>query len=69
MLGSNHPDVAQSLNNLALLYKSQGKYEQAEPLFQRAVAIMERALGLDHPNTRIVRDNLERLRDRRSGKA
>ena len=26
-LGPDHPSVAQSLNNLALLYKSQGKYE------------------------------------------
>src|SRR2546421_8997752 len=32
---SEHPDIAQSLNNLALLYHHQGKYEQAEPLYQR----------------------------------
>jgi len=27
-----HPDVAESLNNLALLYKAQGTYAKAEPL-------------------------------------
>ncbi|MCP4020945.1 MAG: tetratricopeptide repeat protein, partial [Desulfobacteraceae bacterium] len=37
--GPDHPDVATTLNNLALLYKSQGKYEEAEPLHQRALTI------------------------------
>ncbi len=38
-----HDVVAQatSLNNLAELYRAQGKYEQAEPLYQRALAIRE----------------------------
>ncbi|MGB5771821.1 MAG: tetratricopeptide repeat protein, partial [Crocosphaera sp.] len=31
-LGNNHPDVATSLNNLAGLYYSQGRYSDAEPL-------------------------------------
>lgn len=31
VLGKEHPDVAQSLNNLALLYQDQGNYSQAEP--------------------------------------
>jgi tetratricopeptide (TPR) repeat protein len=37
------------LNNLALLYKTQGKYGQAEPLYKRSLAIREKALGPDHP--------------------
>ena len=41
----NHPDVAQSLNNLATLYQAQGKYAKAEPLFKRSLAIWEKALG------------------------
>ena len=28
-----------SLNNLAALYQAQGKYAEAEPLYQRALAI------------------------------
>lgn len=34
-LGENHPDVATSLNNLTNLYKDQGRFDEAEPLFQR----------------------------------
>ncbi|TYT71705.1 tetratricopeptide repeat protein, partial [Microcystis aeruginosa] len=37
LLGDNHPDVATSLNNLAGLYRSQGKYTEAEPLFLEAL--------------------------------
>ena len=34
-LGPEHPDVAASLNNLAGIYKAQGNYAQAEPLYKR----------------------------------
>ena len=47
-LGPEHPDVAVSLNNLALLYRPQGRYGEGEPLAQRALAIGEKALGPDH---------------------
>ena len=33
------PDVAISLNNLAELYRTQGRYAEAEPLYQRSLAI------------------------------
>ncbi len=45
-----HPDVANSLNNLAELYRAQGRYAKAEPLHKRALAIREKALGPEHPN-------------------
>jgi tetratricopeptide (TPR) repeat protein len=48
--GPDHPDVATSLNNLALLYKTQGHYAKAEPLYKRSLAIREKALGPDHPD-------------------
>ena len=51
MLGLEHSDTAISLNNLALLYDNQGKYNEAEPLYQRALAIDEKTLGPDHPDT------------------
>ncbi|NMG11831.1 tetratricopeptide repeat protein [Brasilonema sp. UFV-L1] len=34
-----HPDVASSYNNLALLYDSQGRYTEAEPLLLKALEI------------------------------
>jgi len=42
--------VATSLNNLAALYKTQGDYAKAEPLYKRALAIFEKALGPNHPD-------------------
>ena len=39
-----------SLHNLAGLYTHQGRYGEAEPLYRRALAIREKALGPDHPD-------------------
>jgi Tetratricopeptide repeat len=47
-LGPEHPDVAQTLNNLAELYRAQGRY-MAEPLFERSLRAVEKALGPNHP--------------------
>ncbi len=33
--------MAQSLNNLAVLYQAQGHYAQAEPLYKLALAIVK----------------------------
>ncbi len=57
-VGPNHPDVATSVNNLAVLYKTQGQYAQAEPLYKRALAIHEKALGPDHPDVATSLNNL-----------
>jgi hypothetical protein len=54
----DHPDVATSLNNLAGLYDSQGRYSEAEPLYIDALAMFQRVLGDNHPNTVTVRENL-----------
>ena len=51
VLGPEHPDTALSLNNLAELYHTQGKYAEAEPLSKRALVIYEQALGPEHPDT------------------
>src|SRR5262249_11173342 len=48
-LGSDHPEVASTLNGLAVLYNDQGKSVKAEPLYQRALHIREQSLGSDHP--------------------
>jgi len=54
-LGADHPAVATNLNNLALLYQSQGRYSEAEPLYGRSLTIFMEVLGEDHPNTQTVR--------------
>ena len=37
------------MNNLAELYRAQGRYEEAELFQKRAILIDEEALGQDHP--------------------
>ena len=49
--------VGTSLNNLAALYRNQGKYADAGPLYQRALAILEKALGPEHPNVATSLEN------------
>ena len=39
VLGPDHPDLAQSLNNLAALYNDRKLYSKAEPLYERALKI------------------------------
>ncbi len=60
-LGPEHPDVATSLNNLAELYRAQGKYTEAEPLYQRSLAITEKALGPEHPHVAATLENYAAL--------
>ncbi len=43
-------DLAYTLNNLAFLYNNQGRYSEAEPLYQQALAIRRRLLGEEHPD-------------------
>ena len=38
-LGPDHPDVADSLNNLANLYADTDQYAKAESLYQRSLKI------------------------------
>ncbi|MGC2632753.1 MAG: FxSxx-COOH system tetratricopeptide repeat protein [Candidatus Cybelea sp.] len=47
-LGPDHPDVASSLNSLAIVYRNQGRYAEAVPLYMRALEIRGKALGPEH---------------------
>jgi tetratricopeptide (TPR) repeat protein len=49
------------LNNLALLYFTRGQYAKAEPLYQRALSIWEKALGREHPDVANSLHNLALL--------
>ena len=60
-LGSNHPDVAASLDSLAELYQDQGRYADAEPLYKRSLAIRERTFGPNHPDVANSQNNLATL--------
>jgi Flp pilus assembly protein TadD len=50
-----------SLNGLALLYDSQGRYNDAEPLYLQSLDIRKRQLGNDHPDVATILNNLAGL--------
>ncbi|MEL7142217.1 MAG: tetratricopeptide repeat protein, partial [Cyanobacteria bacterium J06573_11] len=60
-LGDKHLDTASSLNNLAGLYESQGRYSEAEPLSLEALEINKVKLGERHPDTARSLNNLAAL--------
>jgi len=55
--GEQDTRLATTLNGLALLYTAYGLYAEAEPLYHRAVAIGEKALGPEHPYVATVLKN------------
>lgn len=60
MLGKDHPDVAKQLNNLALLCQNQGKYQEVEDYYERALQIYQNRLGPDDANVAKTKNNLVR---------
>ncbi len=56
--GEKDTRLATTLNELALLFTDQGKYAEAEPFFQRSLAIYEKALGPEHLDVAIILNNL-----------
>ena len=45
VLGKEHPSTLRSMNNLAEVLSSQGKYKEVEEMHRQAVALRETALG------------------------
>ena len=52
--------MAQSLNNLAELYREQNQYAQAEPLYKNALGILEKTVP-NHPDVVVIMENLAHL--------
>jgi tetratricopeptide (TPR) repeat protein len=50
--------LANYLNNAGSAWHDAGKYAEAEPLYQRSLAIREKALGKDHPDIAQSLNNL-----------
>lgn len=60
-LTAEHPDIAISLNNLALLLSDTNRPAEAEPLYRGALAIYEKSLGPNHPSVATGLNNLAEL--------
>jgi tetratricopeptide (TPR) repeat protein len=60
-LGANDPAVAGLLDRQATLLQEIARYEDAEPLMRRALAIDEASYGNDHPTVATALNNLAQL--------
>ncbi|WP_373315454.1 tetratricopeptide repeat protein [Asanoa ishikariensis] len=62
---ADHHEVAVCLHNLGSIYHRRAEPARAEPLYRRALAIKERALGPDHPELATTLTNLGTLCEQR----
>ena len=60
-LGLSHPDVAHTLNDLAVVCDHLGRPDEAEFLYRRALGIARRTLEPDHPYIATSLENLSNL--------
>ena len=58
VLGEEHPDTLASMNDLAVVLRHQGKYEDAEQMHRQTLDLMKKVLGADHPSTMASMYNL-----------
>ena len=61
ILEEEEPDIAYSIDNLALLYQEGERYDKAEPLFLQSLALRRKHLEEDHPDITYSLDNLALL--------
>ncbi len=57
-LGPEHPDIAESANDLSLLLMDRGDSGAAQPLLERALEIRRQAFGEEHPEVAETVNNL-----------
>jgi uncharacterized protein HemY len=48
---ANHPEIYETMNDLGVLYRIQGRYDDAEDLLNKALEGRRRKLGEEHPET------------------
>jgi tetratricopeptide (TPR) repeat protein len=63
-LGRDHTSTLETVNNLGVLYKDQGKVDKAEQMYERALEGYEKRFGFDHPRCCSLRQDLATLQDR-----
>ncbi len=63
LLGSEHPELAESLDSLAVLHYYKGEYKEAEPLYREALAMNRKLLGNEHVKVAEILNNLGLLQE------
>ena len=58
--GKNHAYYCASLENLALLYVTEGRNEMAADLYEKSYKVREGILGKNHPRLKDVLEKLEK---------
>jgi len=61
VLGHDHSYLSNSLNSLALMFRSQGNLAEALPVFERSLTIRKTSLGGEHPSVVVSLHNLAGL--------
>ncbi|CAF1320867.1 unnamed protein product [Rotaria sordida] len=57
-LPSNHPDLAQSYNNIGSVYRNMGEYSKALSSYQESLEIQKIALPPNHPSLAVTYNNI-----------
>lgn len=61
LLGENHPSCGAAHNNLGLLYKMQGRFQEASDAYLEALRIRRASLGSEHDAVALTLFNLGKL--------
>jgi tetratricopeptide (TPR) repeat protein len=64
-----HPDYADALNDLGLLLRERGDYDESEKLLQESLAMFRRLLGDRHPNLATAMNNIALVQHRKGNLA
>jgi len=56
--GDFHPDVATTLNNIAIVYQAQGKYSDALDFYNQDLSITKHHFGDNHPDVATTLNNI-----------
>jgi hypothetical protein len=62
-LGPDHPHVATSYNNIGLVHKAKKDLPKAKEYWGKAHAILLKKLGPNHPHTKLVKGQLDALKE------
>lgn len=61
-LGPNHTSTLDTVNNLGILCKCQGKLKEVVEMYERTLVVYEKALGPDHSRMQQVMERLKTIR-------